>query len=213
MIVHTTGACSRIIRLLLLKVCLPVVFIVLMLPSVVYAAADEKGAGERRFVNEIGIGFGHNTGSQNYGYDNISVFPLFARVGISLNHLVGLTGKKSTLQLAVEPFFNAIDGSQKGEEVGCGIGLRYFHGVSGAMDLFIDAQAAPMFLSINTFRQGAAGFNFLDQFGAGVQYRCSARTAVFTGYRFRHISHAGLVERPNAGINSHVIVAGVSLLY
>ena len=70
-----------------------------------------------------------------------------------------------------------------------------------------------MFLSIKSVEQGDAGFNFLDQLGAGLQYKVSERTAIFGGYRFRHISHAGLADRPNGGINSNALVAGFSWLY
>ncbi|MEI7749345.1 MAG: acyloxyacyl hydrolase [Chlorobiaceae bacterium] len=36
---------------------------------------------------------------------------------------------------------------------------------------------------------------------------------MYSGYRFRHISHAGLLDRPNSGINSNALVAGFSWFY
>ncbi|NTW69743.1 MAG: acyloxyacyl hydrolase [Chlorobiaceae bacterium] len=164
-------------------------------------------------LNELGFGSGYVWGSLNRKADNITVYPLFARVGFNMNRVVGIEGSKSTLQLALEPHVNVISGPQDGVEAGCGIGLRYFRKLASPVELFFEASFAPMFLSIDSVEQGKGGFNFLDQFGSGVQYRISPKTALFGGYRWRHISHAGLVDRSNMGINSNAIIAGVSWLY
>lgn len=179
-------------------------------------AADglaETGKKPAVVLNELGLGSGYVWGLLNRKADHLTVYPLFLRVGFSMNRLVGIEGRKSTLQLALEPQVNLISGTQDGVEAGCGIGLRYFRKLSSPVDLFVEASFAPMFLSIDSVEQGKAGFNFLDQFGSGLQYRISPKTAIFGGYRWRHISHAGLVDRSNMGINSNAIIAGVSWLY
>jgi len=45
------------------------------------------------------------------------------------------------------------------------------------------------------------------------QYRFGAKKALFGGYRWRHISHAGLADRSNSGINTNAIIIGFSWLY
>jgi len=117
------------------------------------------------------------------------------------------------MQFTLEPFLNAVSGSRDGIEAGCGFGIRYLHEVARPVDLFFEASAAPMFYSIDTAEQGKAGFNFLDQIGAGLQYRFASDKAIFGGYRWRHISHAGIADRSNDGINSNAIVVGISWLY
>jgi lipid A 3-O-deacylase len=169
----------------------------------------EKGV----YLNEIAAGSGYAWGTLKSAPDNLALYPAFVRIGFNINSLAGIEGHQSTLQLALEPFVNAIADPAAGIETGLGVGLRYTHKLSGPLDLFTEASAAPMYLSINSTEQGDAGFNFLLQAGGGLQYRVSDRIALFAGYRLRHLSHAGLSDRPNAGINSNAIVAGLSWLY
>ncbi|EAT59624.1 acyloxyacyl hydrolase [Chlorobium ferrooxidans] len=176
-------------------------------------SSPETGKNPAVVLNELGFASGYVWGSLNRKADNMTVYPLIARVGFNMNRLLGIEGAKSTLQLALEPQVNLISGPQDGVEAGCGIGLRYFRKLASPVDLFFEASFAPMFLSVDSIEQGKAGFNFLDHFGSGLQYRISDKTAVFGGYRWRHISHAGLVDRSNMGINSNAIIAGVSWLY
>jgi opacity protein-like surface antigen len=176
-------------------------------------ASLEKQKTSSIFLNEIGFGSGYARGTLKWDADDFSVYPAFVRIGFNINSLVGLSGGRSTLQFALEPQINTISGPKDGVEAGCGIGFRYFRQLADPVNLFFEASFAPMFLSIDTVEQGAAGFNFLDQLGAGIQYRLSSKTAVFGGYRWRHISHAGISDRSNDGINSNAVVAGLSWLY
>lgn len=177
------------------------------------AASMESSRKSGVYLSEIGIGSGYAWGKMLRETRDLAVYPVFARIGFTINSLVGMEGSKSTLLLAVEPFVNSITEPVSGVETGCGVGLRYLHPISRPLDLFMEGSASPMFLSIRSVEQGRAGFNFLLQSGLGLQYKVTEGTAVFAGYRFRHISHGGLADRPNIGINSNALVAGISWLY
>ncbi len=179
------------------------------------AVAVELGNGKKSgvYLNEIGVGSGYAWGRLKRDPVNLALYPTFVRIGFNMNSLVGMEGRQSTLQMVLEPFVNSIADPKGGIETGCTIGLRYLHPLSASVDLFTEASFAPMYLSIKSAEQGDAGYNFLDQVGSGLQCKISKRTAIYAGYRFRHISHAGLTDRPNAGINSNAIVAGFSLFY
>ena len=164
-------------------------------------------------LDEISFGTGYAWGSVKDSPDDMSVYPAFARFGFNANGLFGIQGSRSTLQFTLEPFVNAVSGREDGIEAGCSLGVRYLHRVARPLDLFVEASAAPMFYSVETVELGAAGFNFLDQFGAGLRYRFARDKAIFAGYRWRHISNAGLVDRSNDGINTDALVVGLSLLY
>ena len=192
----------------------------LLLPMLFFFAVHDVGAtslenGKRAgfYLNEVGVGSGYASGTLKSDPRNFVVYPAFVRMGFNMNSLVGMDGCQSKLQFVLEPFINSIAEPETGVETGCSIGLRYLHPLSASVDLFTEASFAPMFLSIKSAEQGAAGFNFLDQLGAGLQCKVSKSTAIFAGYRFRHISHAGLADRSNAGINSNAFVAGFSWLY
>jgi hypothetical protein len=164
-------------------------------------------------VNEIGAGTGYVWGSLKHKTGDLTVYPAFFRLGFNCNSLFGIKSRNKSMQMILEPFYNTIDSPVTGYETGCSIGLRYRHELSGPLDYYIEGSIGPMYLSIQTHEQGDAGFNFLDQIGVGIQYKLSGNHAFYTGYRFRHISHAGLANRSNIGINSNAIVAGFSWLY
>ncbi|NTW98397.1 MAG: acyloxyacyl hydrolase [Geobacteraceae bacterium] len=188
---------------------------VLSVPAVMdtRAASQDEVNKTGIFLNEIGIGSGYINGSLEPFPDKYSVYPAFVRFGFNISSLIGMESRLSTLQLALEPFVNSFEGENQGIETGCSIGVRYFHKIAGSVDLFTEAGVAPMFLGIDTVEQGKSGFNFLDQIGAGLQYKLSGSTAFFIGYRFRHISNASIVNRPNSGLNSDALIGGFSWLY
>lgn len=181
----------------------------------VSAAAETLSSQEKTgvYLNEVGIGTGYAWTSLKGASDDLSIYPVFVRLGFNANTLFGIQSSKNSLQLTLEPFVNPLSGQEDGVEAGCGFGIRYLHEAAGPVDLFLEASIAPMFYSIDTIEQGKAGFNFLDQIGGGLRYRFAPDKAIFGGYRWRHISHANLVDRSNDGINSNAIVVGFSWLY
>jgi lipid A 3-O-deacylase len=177
--------------------------------SIPSAGRDKTGV----YLDEIGTGTGYAWGTLQNHADDLAVYPGFLRFGFNVNSLFGIKGGTSKVQFILEPFYNTIDSPLSGYETGCSIGLRYLHELAGAAGIYFEGSFAPMYLSIDTTEQGAGGFNFLDQFGAGLQFRLSDKSAVFAGYRFRHTSNASLVDRSNSGINSNAFIIGLSWLY
>jgi len=68
---------------------------------------------------------------------------------------------------------------------------------------FSECGAGPTYLSVQTHEQGNPGFNFIDQLGGGVEYRFTERLSLGVKYRYSHVSHAGLRDAPNHGIDAH----------
>jgi opacity protein-like surface antigen len=56
----------------------------------------------------------------------------------------------------------------------------------------------------------ADGLNFVWQFGLGVHFFVSERTAVTVEGRFHHISNAGTAD-PNRGLNSAMVLIGITI--
>lgn len=130
-----------------------------------------------------------------------------------MNPMFDIEGNSSSLQFTLEPFINTTKQPKTGVETGCGIGLRYLHTLSKPVELYTEASLAPMYLSIDTEEQGHSGFNFLLQAGGGLQYRASNDLGIFAGYRFRHLSHGHIADRPNVGIESSALVTGIAWYY
>ncbi len=55
-------------------------------------------------------------------------------------------------------------------------------------------------------------FQFNEQVGIGAHYLFSERTAITIGYRFMHISNAGIKE-PNNGVNANIFSIGLTRFF
>lgn len=55
-------------------------------------------------------------------------------------------------------------------------------------------------------------FNFIVTAGLGLSWFVTSQTALNIGYRFQHISNAG-IQYPNLGLNSNVPFVGFSFFY
>ncbi len=69
------------------------------------------------------------------------------------------------------------------------------------MNPYLLAGIGPHYISVHSEQQ-AWGFIFSDNLGVGLQFFATPHQSFDIGYRFRHISTAGLAE-PNLGINTH----------
>jgi len=145
------------------------------------------------------------------GNEDLEIIPFSVRVGLDINNFAGIHGE-SSLQLGIEPFINTIIAPDRGIEAGINIGLRYLTPVADGVSVFGEISSGPAYFGIDTVEQGDAGFNFLSQFGAGLQVDLTRNMAFNTAYRFRHLSNAG-ISQPNSGINTNAIIAGFSFSY
>ncbi len=179
----------------------------------VYANTLETTGKPGVYLNEIGVATGYSRGTLKGRTGNLSTYPVFVRFSFNVNRLFGVESRKQALQFVCEPLVSGVSGPEDGVEIGCGFGIRYLYELDRSVGFILEASVAPIYYSIDTIEQGRAGFNFLDQIGAGFQYRLTLDKAIFGGYRWRHISHADLTHRPNSGINSNAVIIGFSWLY
>lgn len=161
------------------------------------------------YLEEIGVGSGYAWSHMKRSHASFSAIPAYVRLGFNMNSLVGMQGSSSTLQLGLEPFVNTITEPKTGIETGLDVFIRYLHPITSSAKLVAEVGSGPMYLSIDTREQGDAGFNFMNQFGLGTQFRLGDDSALTVGYRFRHVSNAG-TSQPNSGINSNAIVISYS---
>ena len=143
--------------------------------------------------------------------DNLEIIPFSVRIGFDINKLMGIQGR-NTLQLGIEPFVNTILNPEEGIETGLNVGLRYITPLTDSVSFFGEVSSGPAYFSIDTVEQDDYGFNFISQFGAGLQFKMTQNIVFNAGYRFRHRSNAGL-SSPNSGINTNMFLTGVSFSY
>ena len=112
----------------------------------------------------------------------------------------------------VEPFAGYIEEPKRGMEAGLCTMVRYEVDVHGITP-YVEGGAGPMYLGIDTREQGKAGFNFMNQIGAGVRLSIDDHLSLEAGYQYRHISHAGLRDSQNHGIETHMGIIGLALKF
>jgi len=187
------------------------VFLFLLIISIPHQAlaqdSDRKGS---IHFNEFSAGTGYSFGNLKANTDDFAMVPLFLDFGFNINSLLGLEDHKGTFQTVLEPFINPIINPEGGVAVGVGMFLKYSYPVWDTVSLYIEAGAAPMYFSIDTYEQGNASFNFLDQGGGGIKYHFADGKSFNVGYRRFHISDLGITDGPNGGINGDSVVASFS---
>lgn len=83
---------------------------------------------------------------------------------------------------------------------------RRFRESSDRAALYLEASTGPMWAE-RRVPAATSRFNFISQFGAGVELWPQSRTPIVLGYRFGHISNGGYAPR-NPGLNVSSLVIG-----
>ncbi|HWR00359.1 MAG TPA: acyloxyacyl hydrolase [Chlorobaculum sp.] len=172
--------------------------------------ADSRKQGVH--LDEIAVGSGYAWSYLKQSHVSFEAVPLFMRFGFDMDSLFGIKERNGTLQLAFEPFTNSVVKPDSGVEAGLDVFIRYLYPLSSSVKLVSEIGSGPMYLGVRTTEQGNCGLNFLNQFGLGAQVAISGNSALSVGYRFRHLSNAG-INQPNSGINSNALVVSYSILY
>lgn len=168
---------------------------------------------EKCRLNEVGISTGYALDNLGRNREDLKVFPVIGRIGFRINPIFRLGKHRGTIQFVLEPFLGVIRAPEWGYEVGLDLFLRYSYPVLRRVSAYLEAGAGPIYLSPHTGEQGHGGFNFLDQAGAGIQVFLREDAALSVGYRYRHTSHGGFRSSPNAGIDGHSVIIGLSLFF
>jgi lipid A 3-O-deacylase len=90
--------------------------------------------------------------------------------------------------------------------------LRYVFGSRALVRPYLEGGGGGMWGTLAGTPEQAGNVNFLLMAGAGVSWFFSPHMAVSVGYRFYHISNAGLRD-PNSGLNYNYPFIGLSYLH
>ena len=191
----------------LISICLLLVFIA----SPVWSASDETPSTEKphKWLKEIGFLTGYGTASLEKKSADYEVIPILPRFGFDINPLKGNIG--GDLELIAEPIMNIVISPDANVEFGASFLLKYSGHITSRIAPYIEGGIGMVNTTQHTHEQGTQ-FNFLPQVGAGLQFFLNNNLALTGGYRYRHMSNAGLSD-DNSGINHHFILVGVSYFF
>jgi opacity protein-like surface antigen len=197
---------SKVVSVLILAV-------VLFSVSLSAAAETDSVINSDACLKEVGFYSGWGTADvgddgASKDYDNVYIA---GRFGFNLKKWLNWNGLKGSLLFMVEPFANPVIKPSSEYEAGCSVGLKYMFPLADKFYPYIEGGTGGIYISEKTRKQGSHA-NFVDHGGAGLYYFMRDDLALNVGYRYRHISNLG-IKKPNGGIDTNSVIAGVSLFY
>ncbi len=158
---------------------------------------------------EVGLRSGYSTGAGK----NVSMAPVSLRLGYVLYRGKPWIFPRGALQVATEPFVSPITSVRPGKsgsiEMGLALPLLAYHfDLGNHLVPYIEGGVGLLYTDLRGFRLGGH-FQFLSQAGMGLSYFLTDQVALNLGWRFRHISNAGLHD-DNVGLNTYTFQAGLS---
>ena len=191
------------------KVVLTELVIVILLFFPAYSAAGTNDI-NNRLLTESGIITGYGKGDVKEG--NYEPVLLIWHLGCDLKRFIPeLKNYSGTFLVYLEPQINPVFERETDLEFGVCVGLKYMHPITDGISAYIFGSVGPHYITVQTTTQ-ANGFIFSDTIGAGFSFFLTKKSSLNLGYRFRHMSNAGIKE-PNEGINTHFGTIGYSVYF
>lgn len=194
-----------------------VVIFILILFALSPVCCDEGSTSREekphRCLKEVGILTGYGTASLDEKNSDYEVIPILLQFGFDINPLAEKLNinPRGTIECVVEPLINVVINPDTNAEVGCSLLLKYSDRITSRIAPYIEGGFGMIYTTQHTHEQGTQ-YNFLSQAGVGLQFFLNKKFALTAGYRFRHMSNAGMESR-NRGINHHFALLGVSCFF
>jgi hypothetical protein len=181
-----------------------------------HAAADFNSTpvSSHKWFRSFGFTTGFGSAPLDKKDDDYEVVPLLFQFGLDINPIAEKLHIKSNLtdlELLIEPFANFIARPSANVEIGCSFPLRYSLKLASCFSPYIEVGLGFVYTTQHVHEQGSQ-FNFTTQLGIGTQFYLSEHYALTAGYRFRHMSNAGL-STPNRGVDFHFGMIGLTYIF
>jgi hypothetical protein len=186
-------------------------FLVSLSPATSDATPQEEKSDE--CLREIGLLTGYGSAPLRKKASDYEVIPLLLQFGFDIDPLAKKLhiDTEGTFEGVIEPFANLVTKPDTNAEVGFSLLLKYSHNITSRLAPFIEAGAGMIYTTQHTHEQGTQ-FNFTPQAGIGLQFLLTKQWALTGGYRYRHLSNAG-IDEDNVGIDHHFGLVGLSYFF
>jgi opacity protein-like surface antigen len=186
----------------------------LFLTSFASAQSDLTPETSHKWFRSFGFTTGFGSASLDKKGDDYEVVPLLFQFSLDINPLAEKLHIKSNitdLELLIEPFANFITRPSANAEIGCSFPFRYSVKLAPWIAPYVEIALGFIYTTQHVHEQGSQ-FNFTTQLGIGTQFSLSKHYALTAGYRFRHMSNAGL-STPNRGLDFHFGIIGLTYIF
>ena len=181
----------------------------LMVPDVWSEPDPPTEQPHHRWLSSFSLVSGYGVAPLRNTSAHYEVIPILPQFGFDINPLAKRLHikPKGLLEFLVEPLMNLVINPDTNAEVGCSLFLRYSDKITSRIAPYVEGGLGMIYTTQHTHEQGTQ-YNFISQAGLGLQFFLSKHVALTGGYRFRHLSNAG-IDSPNRGIDHHFGLAGV----
>lgn len=177
------------------------------------ALAQQPKEGLRAGMKELTLAAGYTVSHSIPSGDNPTVrSALFMpHVGYVLTDPIGPGPLRGNLEILGEPFVQYFHDPV--DRFGAGLSglLRWVFATETALLPYVEAGGGVMGTNLS-IRQTNCDVNFILEAGVGGLFFLTERVALTGGYRFHHLSNAGICSK-NIGINSSLVNVGVSYFF
>lgn len=202
---------TRKISFAFTSICALVVFTV----TPVWSGPDSTPPVEKhhKWLREISLLTGYGTASLDNKSADYEIIPILPQFGFDINPLAERLNIKprGIIEFIAEPIMNVVISPDTNAEAGISLLLRYSDNITSRIAPFIEGGTGMIYTTQHTHEQGTQ-YNFLLQAGIGLQCFFNKNLALTGGYRYRHISNAGISD-DNEGINHHFFLVGLSYFF
>jgi len=197
------------LRALVVITCLLVVFTI----TSVRAQSETSPEESHKWLREVSLMTGYGTASLEKKSSDYDIIPILPQFGFDINPLLEKMNitPRGTLELITEPILNVVISPDANTELGFSLLLNYSDKITSRIAPYIEGGLGVVYTTQHTHEQGTQ-YNFLTQVGAGLQFFLNDTFALKGGYRFRHMSNAG-IDDDNSGINHHFVLVGLSYFF
>lgn len=165
-------------------------------------------------LNEISMTTGYAWSDlKGINPEDFEMYLVSLQFGFDINPLFHLQQHRGTIQFILEPMLHPIVNPEYGVAAGIGVNFKYSYPVFKKLSAYATIGSAPIYFGVDTFEQGNADFNFLNQAEIGIQYFYARNKSLNLGYRLFHISDFDIGDSPNSGIDGSAVSVGLSLYY
>lgn len=161
----------------------------------------------------LGIRSGYSSSSRK-----LDMVPVQIHIGYTLFKGKWWILPGGALEIAAEPFVSAItrvtNPGRRSGSVEAGVMLpvlTYSFDLGYRIHPYVEGGVGALYHDIKGYGLGG-GFSFAETVGAGVSYLLDKNLMLTVGYRFRHMSNAGIYE-DNKALNSNIVMAGFSYFF
>ena len=176
-------------------VLIAIFMLVLFAVSPVWSGTGSPPPAEKphKWLREVGLLTGYGIASLDKKNADYEVIPVLTQFGFDINPLARKLhiDPRGTVECVVEPLMNVVISPDTNAEAGCSLLLKYSDHITSRIAPYIEGGFGIIYTTQHTHEQGTQ-YNFLSQVGVGLQFFLNEKFALTGGYRFRHMSNAGL---------------------